>query len=234
MESLGAFTSVECTMVDAFDDGLVWQFFLAWREFPSKSKSVCCDLSSLVSQSSSSKFLARTPSSLHFSHDEGIISGRVLNFCSRLCGWCVERLSGGDQLPEYFVCWNSRLHIRRNSVCFRIEISLLRKPALPPKPFDDDIVGGWGEKGIKYLIGLDVRVFDVVAGCAGVGGFLLIELWPFRVWVIVSLKGLAAEWMPVILSSYDFCWANEYLGFCVWWWWFGRAEKEKTYDCIIM
>lgn len=36
--------------------------------------------------------------------------------------------------------------------------------------------GGWGENGMKYLIGLDVRVFEVVAGCDGGVGFLLIEL----------------------------------------------------------
>lgn len=224
------FTSAECTTVDAPDDGLEWQTPLALLGFPSRSKSVCCDLSSLLSQSSSSKVLVSTPNSLHFSHDEEIISGTVLNFRSRLCGWCVERLNGGDQLPEYFECWNSRLHIRRNSVCFLIEISLLRKPPLPPNVFVDIVGCCWGESGMKYFIGLDVRV--VVDG--GVGS-LLIELWPLRLLVIASLMGLAAEWTPV-LSSYDFCWANEYLWgrrnvcLCERWkkGWKGVEKKEKN------
>lgn len=203
-----AFMSAECTTVEALEDGLDWQVALTLLEFPSRSKSVCCDLSSLLSQSSSSKVRESTPNSLHFSHEEEIISGTVLNFLSRLCGWCVERFSGGDQLPEYFECWNSRLHNRRKSVCFRIEVSLLRNSPLPPKVFDDIV--GWGESGIKYLIGLDVRVLSVDECCGGGVGSLLIELWPLRLLVIASLMGLVVEWMPV-LSSYDFCWANEYL-----------------------
>lgn len=82
----------------------------------------------------------------------------------------MARRKGGDQLPEYFECWNSRLHIRRRSVCFLIDISLLRKLPPPPKPFgvvvDGDIDVVCGVKGIKYLIGLDVRV----AAAGGVGG----------------------------------------------------------------
>jgi hypothetical protein len=50
-----------------------------------------------------------------------------------------------------------------------MEISLLRKLPLPPKVFVD--IGGWGERGMKYFMGLAVWVVD-----GGGVGSLFMEL----------------------------------------------------------
>lgn len=240
--------SAGCTTVDAAldDEPAKLLFWFAMECLWTLKSSVCCDLSSLASPASSSKLLPSTPSSRHFSHDvDDITSGRVWNFSKRCFCKCPTRFNGGDQLPEYFVCWNSRLHIRRNSACFLIEMFSQKKPPPPPLlvQFPPPAVVGvgdiasvdWGESGMKYFTGLETRVVDcdcVCCCCCCCWGWrknfefdvyccllklqLLWagELWPFRDFIASSpqqLEGLPSAVEFLVLSSYAFCCASEYL-----------------------